>query len=149
MRTGIFWYSSYMKAKEWAKANGFPDISLGKGRMPNDARAAVEAYVASGGHLEGYTTTSTAAPGGTTTTTVKREAGQTIADIGDETRPEKYNRAFVGTSEVGMRTVCLNCRGSLTYCPCESPRVYVDFDRIGVVGFKSRSNPEEYRNRWW
>ena len=138
-----------MGPKEWAKANGFPDIKLGKGRMPADARAAVEAFVASGGRIDGMTVTKTGDEPKVERTTPGTTA---VADIGEETRPEKYNRAFVGTQEIGMRTVCNNCRCSLTYCKCASPTVYgygVDTNTPSVVSFKPRPNPEDYRARWW
>lgn len=135
-----------MRAKEWLKANGFPDISVGKGRMSNEQRQAVEAAVARGVRIDGYSVSS--AP--TAEPKVERVAvARVIADIGEPTRPEKYNMAYVGKVEVGMRTVCLNCRCSLNYCKCESPRVVVDHNTEGVVTFKSRPDPEAFRNRWW
>jgi hypothetical protein len=141
-----------MGPKEWAKANGFPDIKLGKGRMPADARAAVEAFVAGGGHIDGYQAV-TPKDDSTETPKVGRTTNSTgIADIGEERRPEQYNRAYVGDREIGMRTVCNNCHSSLTYCGCASPTVYgygVDTNTPSVVSFKPRPNPEDYRARWW
>ncbi len=120
-----------------------------RGRLSRANIELIEAAVAGGARIEGYGTVTTlsSAPA-----KVERVAATTaIADIGEPTRPEKYFRAFVGTQEIGTRTVCANewCRSSLTYCKCDSPQVWVDTDVRAVVTFKPRSNPETFRNRWW
>ena len=137
-----------MRAKEWLKANGFPDINLGKGRLSNEQRTAVEAAVAKGVRIDGYQATTNV---GAEAPKVERVSPgvTTIADIGEPTRPEAYWIATAGDQVVGNRTVCLNCRCSLTYCKCESPRVNLDYNKVGVVSFKPRPNPEDYRVRWW
>lgn len=138
-----------MKAKEWAKANGFPNVTLGKGRMPSDARAAVEAYVASGGLIEGYSvkaSLSTDKPA--TVERVSATAKVVDADV-EETVPERFNVAMVGDASVCMRTVCDVCKRSLNFHICESPKVTYK-GVSSVVVFKSRKNPETFRpNKWW
>lgn len=59
-----------------------------------------------------------------------------IADVPDETRPESDWNAFVGNKSIGMRTVCNTCHSSLTYCHCQHPRVWIDYNAEGVVVFK-------------
>jgi len=136
-----------MKAKEWAKANGFPDISLGRGRMPADARAAVEAAVARGVKLEGY---EAVAKSGDAPAEVKRVSPDAarVFDVPDESRSEALWTAHTTLGEIGMRTVCDLCHNSLTYCHCQHPRVLVQNTEVMVV-FKPRKNPEQFRNRWW
>lgn len=136
-----------MKAKEWAKANGFPTISIGKGRMPNDARAAVEAAVARGVSIEGYAVKSVKS----NKPTVERVkvTGQTAADVPDEARSENLWQAFTIEQEIGMRTVDNGCGSSLTYCHCQFPKVFLANGSEAVVVFKPRKSPETFRNRWW
>ena len=145
-----------MKAKQWLKANGFPDISLGKGRLSNEQRAAVEAAVARGVRIDGYSV----AQSTSTAPKVERVAPvvNTVADIGEPTFPEvfteggqKYARvAYAGDTKIGMRHVCDNCRCSITYCRDGSPKVMVDGDTPIVVSFKTKKVPADYRpNKWW
>lgn len=65
-----------------------------------------------------------------------------IADVPDESRSENDWTAFVNHAgkavEVGMREVCNACGNSFTYCRCEKPLFWVDYQTQGVVNFKPR-----------
>jgi hypothetical protein len=68
--------------------------------------------------------------------------GVGILDVPDQVRFENSTEAFSIVDgkrrKVGMRTVCNNCRSSLTYCPCPSPVVNLDYNLTGVVEFRTK-----------
>lgn len=150
-----------IRPKEWLVKNGHLPAGSenARGRISRENIALIEAAVASGVDILGY---SRSGPASTVEPPkVERAAAQpatVVADIGDPTHPELERRegglylreAFAGTVNVGMRTVCNNCKRSLTYCLCESPKVWVDHSTESVVNFRTRKVPDDYRvNRWW
>lgn len=102
---------------------------------------------AEGWQIEGYALV--AQPTGSTAPRevekVKVQTGEkVIADIPinplrDEAVWEAYANVDGKVQSVGMRTVDNVCGNSLTYCPCKSPRVWVDHNRQAVVNFKPRA----------
>lgn len=153
-----------MRPKEWLVKNGhLPEGSERKrGRISLEHDALIKDAVAKDGSLDivGYTrkgVASTVEPP-PVAKSGPAVAATVVADIGDPTHPELERRegglylteAFVGTVQVGMRTVCNNCHRSLTYDLCGSPRVNLDHNQAGMVEFRSRKVPDDYRvNRWW
>lgn len=133
-----------IKPKQWLYDNGHLEV-IGKGRMSRAHIALIEDAVRSGVNIEGYTAEkpvlATDKP-----VDVKRIAvdPNRVVDVPDMTRDERDTVAFYMADgkriEIGMRTVDNNCGSSLTYCSCESPRVWVDFDRQVVVNFGTRKN---------
>lgn len=149
-----------MRPKEWLVKNGHlpPGSENARGRISADNIARIHEAVAAGVRIDGYSVAGSASTPEPKVERVSTTSGNEVADIGDPTRPELQTReggvylteAFAGNHSIGMRTVCNNCRRSLTYCPCESPLVWVDTDTSSVVTFKSRKVPDNYRvNRWW
>ena len=140
-----------MRPKEWLVKNGhLPEGSENaRGRLSRENIARIEAAVAAGANIEGYSrqgVASTVEPPKVTKTTVAAEG---IGETPQETVPEKYNVAYVGNQVIGNRTVCDNCHRSLNFHICGSPKVMYN-GVPSVVEFKSRPNPEAYRpNRWW
>lgn len=133
------------KPKVWLYENGHTTTLGGRGRMSKEHKAIIEAALLADPDLriDGYSVErSTVA---TDKPKVERVAvdPNRVVDVPDMTRDERVTMAFYrdgGKSiEVGMRTVDNNCGSSLTYCPCESPRVWVDYDREVVVNFKPRN----------
>lgn len=131
-----------MKPKEWLKAHGHI-TEIGRGRMSAAHIALIKDAVANGTEIEGYGSVTPKATGAPAT--VERTAVstvKTIADIGEPTRDERsimaYRTVDGKTVEIGMRTVDNNCGTSLTYCKCESPRIWVDHESQAVVNFKPR-----------
>lgn len=132
-----------IKPKQWLYDNGHTDSLGGRGRMSAAHKALIMEAVAKGVNIEGYAVveqSTTAAPA-----EVKRVAvdPNRVVDVPDMSRDERevmgYYLSDGKTVEVGMRTVDNNCGNSLTYCRCESPRVWVDYDRQVVVNFKPRN----------
>ena len=137
-----------MKPKAALVKSGFlPAGSENKrGRMSAAAIAECERLVSEEGYqIEGFSLT--AQPTGSTepreVERVKPDNGaKVIADIGAPLRDERQWTAYCnvdGIHTVGMRTVCNVCGNSLTYCPCRSPRVWVDHTREALVNFKPRT----------
>ena len=133
-----------MKPKEWLHKNGHIE-TIGRGRLSAAHIALINEAVANGVQIEGYsvvtpTKESTGAP------EVKRTAvdPNRVVDVPDVARDERTTMAFYRNDgkvvEIGMRTVDNVCGNSLTYCRCESPRVWVDYDQQVVVNFKPRTN---------
>lgn len=135
------------KPKEWLASKGHP-VKVGKGRLSAEYKGIIEAALLADPDLriEGYSVvkdndanTSTAAP---KVERVKADPNR-VVDVPDATRDENAVMAYYMEGdkrvEVGMRTVDNNCGSSLSYCPCESPRVWVDYDRQVVVNFKPRN----------
>lgn len=46
---------------------------------------------------------------------------------------------------MGMKGVCNTCKSSLTYCPCVSPVVNLDYNHTGVVTFRTKVPNKEVR----
>lgn len=133
-----------IKPKQWLYDNGHTDSLGGRGRMSAAHKALIEAAVASGVNIEGYAVVNRPTIATDKPAEVKRVAPNpnVIADVPDMTRDENEIMAFYRADgkvvEIGMRTVDNVCGSSLTYCPCESPRVWVDHDQQVVVNFKPR-----------
>lgn len=130
-----------MKPKSALVKDGFlpPGSENKRGRLSLDAINRLKELAASGWDIDGYSKATVSSP-----ETVKSKApvdSARIPDVPDESRPENDWSAFVGTNEIGMRTVCNVCGSSLTYCRCSQPRVWLDFDREAVVYFKPRTHP--------
>lgn len=116
-----------------------------RGRLSAAAIERCKELAAKGWDIDGYTVSkSTAAEDKPVVEKVKHDPNR-IPDVPDQIRDEndwKAIRYFEGKPvEVGMRTVCNVCRSSLTYCPCEKPRVWVDYQDEAVVYFKPRTKP--------
>jgi len=92
-----------------------------------------------GWQIDGFSVTKSADTSKPDTVTKIKADPNAVVDIPNPTRDESALSAFSGTVKVGMRTVCNNCRRSLTYCPCEQPRVWLDADVQGVVFFKAKA----------
>lgn len=127
-----------MKPKAALVKDGFlPAGSENKrGRISKEADARCKELAASGWAIDGYSVSKST---DSTETVVKVKSDpNAVAEIPNATRDEKTLEAFYGTVKVGMRTVCNNCRQSLTYCPCPQPRVWnFNGDDEVVVHFKS------------
>jgi hypothetical protein len=133
-----------MKPKEWLVAQGHLK-EAGRGRMSREHIALIQAAVASGVEIEGY---STPKPAPVKAVEPKPEKVEStgIVDVPETVRHEADWQAFVDNREVGMRTVCNGCGNSLTHCYEKFSKVWIDHTREGVVVFKQRTTP---RKRWW
>ena len=137
-----------MKPKQWLFDNGHITV-IKQGRLSGEHKALIENAVRNGAQIEGFAV-STATP--------KNEAEKSmpkvekvsvdanrILDVPDEARNENQWEAYRFQDgkpvEVGMRTVDNGCGSSLSYCRCESPRVWVDVDNEAMVRFKPRTRP--------
>jgi Pyruvate/2-oxoacid:ferredoxin oxidoreductase delta subunit len=105
-----------------------------RGRLSKGAIERCMQLASEGIEIEGYQVSSTST-GPRTVAKVKTDPNA-VVDIPNPTRDENTMTAWIGTEPVGMRTVCNNCRRSLTYCPCPSPRVWVSHETEAVVHFK-------------
>jgi hypothetical protein len=137
-----------MRPKEWLVKNGHLPAGSenARGRLSRENIERIEAAVAAGANIEGYSRTaaSEAKPA-----KVERTESTMLGETPQETVPEKYNVALVGDKVIGNRTVCDVCKRSLNFHICDSPTVMYK-GTPSVVRFKSRPNPETYRpNRWW
>jgi hypothetical protein len=135
-----------MKPKEWLHKNGHIEV-IGRGRLSGAHIALIQEAVANGVQIEGYSVVSGNQNTETTTApTVQRTAvdPNRIVDVPDAVRDEREVEAFYREDgkvvKIGMRTVDNVCGNSLTYCHCESPRVWVDSDRQVVVNFRNTTN---------
>lgn len=108
-----------------------------RGRLSLVAKARLTELASKGWQIDDYSVSKSEA-GEVTVTKVKSDPNA-VAEIPNPTRDEKALNAYSGTVKIGMRTVCNNCRRSLTYCPCEQPRVWLDCDLQGVVHFKVKA----------
>jgi hypothetical protein len=145
-----------MRPKEWLVKNGHLPAGSenARGRISRENIALIQEAVAKGASIDGYLRTAVASE--VQPAVVERVTPASGGNSGvdgetpQETVPEKYNRAFVGDHEVGMRTVCDVCRRSLNFHLCDSPKV-MDNGVSSVVVFKARKNPESYRpnERWY
>lgn len=130
-----------MKPKEALVKDGFlPKGSENtRGRMSKAGITRCEELAASGWSIDGFSVTKSADSSKPDTVTKIKTDPNAVVDIPNPTRDETAMTAWVGTENVGMRKVCNNCRRSLTYCPCEQPKVWVDSDLEGVVYFKVKA----------
>lgn len=128
-----------MKPKVALVKDGFlPAGSENKrGRLSADAIERCKVLVSQGWDIEGYSVSRESS--GVTSAEVAKVArvdSSSVSEIPNPTRDESAMTAWVGTKHIGMRTVCNNCRRSLTYCLCPSPKVWVDHNDEGVVHFR-------------
>lgn len=107
-----------------------------RGRLSVAAKARLTELALSGWQIDDYSVTKSADTSKPDTVVKIKTDPNAVVDIPNPTRDEKALEAWSGTVKVGMRTVCNNCRRSLTYCPCEQPRVWLDHETQGVVHFK-------------
>jgi hypothetical protein len=136
-----------MKAKEWLLKNGHIK-EITRGRISRDNHALIEDAVRKGAQIEGFSVstapTKDEKPAAVTKVPMV-SAEKVIYDIGPERYVESEWVAYIHEDgkqkEIGLRTVCNTCGASLTYHVCESPRVWVEFDREAVVHFKPRTAP--------
>lgn len=129
-----------MKPKEALVKDGFlpPDAS-GRGRLSKDADARCKELAAQGWQIDGYSVAKSADTSKPDTVVKVKTDPNSVSEIPNPTRDEKALVAYSGNIKIGMRTVCNNCRRSLTYCPCESPRVWLDHNNQGIVYFKVKA----------
>lgn len=127
-----------MKPKDALVKDGFlPAGSENKrGRLSGAAIERCKELAASGWQIDGYSVSQSANTSEPAKVEKVKNDPNRVFDVPDQTRPESSWTAWVGIVPIGMRTVCNNCRCSLTYCPCESPRVWLDHETQGVVNFK-------------
>lgn len=118
-----------------------------RGRLSAAAIERCKELAASGMKIEGYESKVSNTGEAPTVEKVKVSNSSTVADIGEPFHHEEAYQAFTSEGEVGMRTVCNNCKCSLTYCPCPKPVVNLDHERTGVVFFKPRTVPLNVK-RW-
>lgn len=132
-----------MKPKVALVKDGFlPAGSENKrGRLSLDAINRLKTLAGQGWDIEGYSVSKATAVSEKPVVEKVSVDPNRIADVPDESRYENDWQAFVNDAEIGMRTVCNVCKSSLTYCRCQFPRVWVDFDTEGVVNFKPRTTP--------
>ena len=133
-----------VKPKEWLLKNGHIK-EITRGRMSRENIQRIEDAVRKGEQIEGFMV-STVQP-----KTAEKDAPKKVdkvsvstdrvLDIPDESRDERAMSAYALVNgknhPIGMRTVCNACHSSLTYCHCESPRVWLDTNTEVVVLFKS------------
>jgi hypothetical protein len=139
----------HMKLKDALVKDGFLKAGeAGRGRPSKAMIARAKELAAQGWDIDGFTVTVTpkseavADKPAEVKHTPKTNGPQAIADVPDPTRFENSTEAFSMVDgkrrPVGMRTVCNNCRSSLTYCPCPSPVVNLDYNLTGVVEFRTK-----------
>ena len=113
-----------------------------RGRLSAAAIARCQELVSKGWDIDGFVTTKAVVTGITDDPALPLKVERVksdpnaVVDIPEPTRDEKSLTAHSTNGKVGMRTVCNNCRRSLTYCLCESPKVWLDHQTEGVVVFK-------------
>ncbi len=135
-----------MKPKEWLLKNGHIK-EITRGRMSRESIALIEEAVKNGVIIEGYSNyTAPAKPVSEAgiekpVSRIEKSNGTGILAIPDNPlRSEELWEAYANIDgkikSIGMRTVCNTCKNSLTYCPCKSPLVNLDYDLVGVVNFR-------------
>jgi hypothetical protein len=118
---------------------GFIEATDNKRGRPSEQYVTwTKGLVAAGWVIKGYVSST----GPAEIEQVTRTATTGIVNVGDPVRDEREWRAIAYKNgkavPVGMRTVCLNSKCSLTYCPCGSCRVNLDFDLTALVHFQER-----------
>lgn len=127
-----------MKPKEALVKDGFlpPGSENKRGRLSGEAIERCKALAAQGWRIEGYEVSQSAKTD--ESPVVKKVAASDpnrIPDVPEPFRDEDSVQAMAGTTKIGNRTVCNICRSSLMYCPCPSPRVWLDHETEVVVHF--------------
>lgn len=107
-----------------------------RGRMSAAAIARCQELAQQGWQIDGFAVSKSADTSKPDTVVRVKTDPNEVVDIPEPTRDEKSLTAHSTNGKVGMRTVCNNCRRSLTYCLCESPKVWLDHETEGVVVFK-------------
>lgn len=134
-----------IKPKQWLFDNGHIEV-IGRGRLSAAHIALIHEAVANGVQIEGYSAVKGNSDEPTAAPVVERTKvdPNRIVDVPDLARDETALEAYYLTDgkpvTIGMRTVDNVCGSSLTYCHCESPRVWVDSDRQVVVNFRNKKN---------
>lgn len=109
-----------------------------RGRLSREHIDLCKEAAAKGISIEGYSVNDS----GTRPVVVKEPPRDhsAVLDVPDAVRDESAWEAFAETPDglkpVGIKTVCNACGNSLPYCRDQHPRVWLDFDREGVVVFK-------------
>lgn len=140
-----------MKPKE-ALLKGGRIQAITRGRISAENHAWLAQKAGEGWAIDGYTIKKPETPNTAPVVekSERRDPGA-IVDIPDEARSENDWQAYRHEDgkpvDVGMRECCNTCRASLTYCRCETPKVWVDVDAEAVVYFKPRTTPLPKR-RW-
>lgn len=130
-----------MKPKEYLVKEGHIKVA-GRGRLSRENIAIIEAAVARGVAIEGYSVSTPATA--SEPAEVKRAAPAVdVYDVPDEKRPERDWEAVRVNDQtvIGMRTVCNVCRNSLNYCWCQFPMVWAGHNHQSEVYFKPRTTP--------
>lgn len=132
-----------MKPKVALVKDGFlpPGSENQRGRLSGAAISRLKELAAKGWTIEGYSVTKPTTSAENAKVEKVAVDPNRIQETPPESRPEKDWQGFTTEGEVGMRTVCNTCRASLTYCPCQFPRVWLDCDTEAVVTFKPRTSP--------
>lgn len=127
-----------MKPKEALVKDGFlPAGSENKrGRISVAGIERCKELASQGWSIEGYTVSQSSDSTAPVEVVKVKSDPNAVVDIPQPTRDLNAMTAHVGDQKIGMKTVCNNCRRSLTYCPCESPKVWVDHEHEGVVRFR-------------
>lgn len=131
-----------MKPKAALVKDGFlPAGSENKrGRLSGDAVNRLKELAANGWNIEGFTVSKPTAEVKDNDEPVKVERvkrdSSAIEELVPMTRDENALEAFTSNGKIGFRTVCNICGSSLTHCPCPQPKVWLDYNREGVVYFK-------------
>lgn len=134
-----------MKPKEYLLKNGHID-EIKRGRLSREHIDIIKAAVAGGENIEGYTLNTPAAgiPEKATNAVErnKPEVGKIIYEIPPERFPESEYTVFerVDGKRVtrSLREACNNCRVSLIYCFCDSPRIVARNGRGSVLVYIER-----------
>jgi hypothetical protein len=113
-----------VKPKDALIKDGFP-VKAGKGRLSRDAIERVKELAASGWNIDGYSITHTAE-----SKVVKEKTGndKNIADLFMPYPKNLFKAVLPNGDIVGMPSICVNCRVSLSGCGCGAPRVRVGMD---------------------
>lgn len=128
-----------MKPKVWLVKNGhLPAGSENvRGRLSLAHKALIEEAVSKGALIDGFVKSTDA------TARVERVAADRVVDVPDVARDEDAWEAVGKRNDstfftVGMRTVCNGCHNSLTYCRCDTPRVWDGCEREVFITFRPR-----------
>lgn len=140
-----------MKPKE-ALLKGGRIQAITRGRISAENHKWLAEMAGKGWQIDGYTVTKSTTPDtAPVVEKAERRDPNAVVDVPDESRPEHlwiaYRHEDGKPVHIGMREACNVCRASLTYCRCEHPRVWVDFETEAVVYFKPRNTPLPKR-RW-
>lgn len=130
-----------MKPKVALVKSGFlPAGSENKrGRLSVGAIAQLKKLASEGWTIDGYSKSSAT----NEVTKVAKPDPNRVVDVPDEARSESLWSASVvfegKPKDIGMRTCCINCDNSLTYCRCSKSVVWADHETPAIVAFKPKS----------